>query len=170
MRRRLAAVIAPLALPIPLTTAHAASSSGLSVSGSFLELGPLTIVSDHPTQAGGEIINSYHPIVFFGGLAGQSTSYEHTVISPKLTFETHNTEYFTGSVTTDSGQPLGAGALTINFNATGDFTSNDGNGQFTAHVEIIGSGGALTGLHGEGTAAGEPGVPGGNGTFQLTLH
>jgi hypothetical protein len=61
---------------------------------------------------------------------------------------------------------LGTGGLDLNFNARVDFVTNS----FTGHFEVIGSSGGLAGTHGHGTVSGEPGVPGGNGPYNGTLH
>jgi hypothetical protein len=108
------------------------------------------------------------PSCFSGGLSGTSISTEHTVLRPDLSFETHNSIDFTGTVTTNDGTVLGTGTLLINFDATGSFVPDPGS--FAAHFEIVGSGGGLAGLHGNGTVTGVPGVPGGNRTATGTVH
>ena len=169
MRRLFALAIVPVALAAFAGTAHADTDRSAPVRGSFLELGPLNVISDRFTPNGTEIIDSDHPIVFEGGLTGTSTSFEHTVIHADGTFTTDNLELFSGRVTGTSGHVLGTGTIDIVFIAVGDFTSNNGNGQFHAQWGIVGAGGALRGLHGGGTSVGEPGVPGGNGTFDGTV-
>jgi hypothetical protein len=149
--------------------AAAASPRAQTISGSFQEQGPVVYYSFHTSPAGQFVTLDSHPIAFFGGLSGTSVSTEHTVVRANGAFETHNTILFSGTVTSDSGQNLGSGTLTVNFNATGVYI-DDGVGTFTAHFEIIGGTGALASLRGEGTASGAPGDTLGHGVYAGTIH
>jgi hypothetical protein len=159
----------------PALASSSQSSKSGTISGAFQEIGPDNFTRVNPTSPNVSVTVDEHPIVFEGGLVGTSNSIEHTVGRSNLAFETHNIEVFDNvTVTTDSGALVGTGSLTINFNATGNFTVDDqGNltgGAFTGTFEIVSGGGQLSGLHGRGTVVGVPGSTSGFGTYTGSVH
>jgi hypothetical protein len=108
-----------------------------------------------------------HPIFFDGNLSGIGVAEERQVFHVQNnTADVQAKIAFTGTATCADGRVLGTGGLEFNFNARVSFVTNS----FTGHFEVIGSSGGLAGTRGNGTVTGEPGVPGGNGPYDGTLH
>jgi hypothetical protein len=114
-----------------------------------------------------------HPIEVTGGLSGTGFDQE------RAWFDAHNFDFTShDDVTWDPSSSYGpmtvtcpdgttrTGGLEINFLATGNYIAN----AFTATYQIVGSSGGLAGTTGSGKMTGEPGVPGGNGTYTGTVH
>jgi hypothetical protein len=177
MNRRLA-LLSACALAAGTTGLAApafAGSPAKTISGTFNEIGPDNFLRVNPTSSKVSVTVDVHPIVFAGGLTGTAASTEHTVGRSNLTFETHNIEAFDSvTVTATDGTVIGTGPLTVNFNATGNFTVDElGNltgGAFTGTFEIVDAGGALSGLRGRGTVIGVPGSTSGYGTYTGSVH
>jgi hypothetical protein len=170
IRRRAVPVAAAVLLACCLVAgpAQARASRPCHVQGTILEgdivdLDTLTFAVHGNT----EVDTFEHPIFFDGNLTGVGNAQERVVAhNQNGAFEVHDRVAFQGTATCTDGRVLGAGGLDINFVATGSFVTN----QFTAHFEVIGSSGGLAGTTGSGTVSGVPGVPGGNGPYDATLH
>jgi hypothetical protein len=149
--------------PAPAGASAPCRIHGTILEGDIVDYGTLTIAVHGNT----EIDTFEHPIVFDGNLTGVGDAKERVVAhNQNGAFEVHDRVAFQGTATCADGRVLGAGGLVINFVATGSFVTNS----FTAHFEVIGSSGGLAGTHGNGTVSGVPGVPGGNGPYDGTLH
>jgi hypothetical protein len=149
-----------------VSTAAAQAAPACDIHGTILEgdlSGPENI-----TVHGNTVIDEFtHPIFFDGSMSGVGIAEERNVIHLQNgTADVHARIAFTGVVTCADGRVLGTGGLEINFNATADFAANS----FTGHFQVIGSSGGLAGTNGNGTLSGVPGVPGGNGPYDGTLH
>lgn len=182
---------------VALPAAAQASGTTCQVSGTMLEEGPLNIQSDTFPGGHNEKVSLTHPIVLTGGISGTGFDQESTVGSgvtghfishdivtfdslgpigsddstdypsdpnepPEPSPDSDPTSYTPATVT--CGDTSLTGELKFNFLANGSGDS------FTAHFEIVGSGGDLAGTTGNGTMTGEPGFDGGNGTYVGTLH
>jgi hypothetical protein len=147
------------------SAAQAASTPPCQIHGTILE-GDVPGSEDISVHGNTVIDQFTHPIFFDGNLSGVGIAEERNVIHlQNNAVEVHARVAFTGSVTCADGRVLGAGGLELNFNATVDFPTS-----FAAHFQVIGSSGGLAGVHGNGTVSGVPGVPGGNGPYDGTLH
>jgi hypothetical protein len=166
--RMLAAAAALASCGLIVVAAQAGASTPCHIHGTILEgdivdFGTLTVAIHGNT----EIDTFEHPIFFDGNLTGVGDAQERVVAhNQNGTFEVHDRVAFQGTATCTDGRVLGAGGLDFNFVATGSFVDN----AFKAHFEVIGSSGGLAGTQGNGTISGVPGVPGGNGPYDGTLH
>jgi hypothetical protein len=108
-----------------------------------------------------------HPVFLDGNLSGVGIAEERNVFHVQSNTADVRAEIaFTGAATCEDGRVLGAGGLELKFNARVSFVTNSVTGDF----EVIGSSGELAGTHGHGTVTGEPGIPGGKGRYDGTLH
>lgn len=174
-----AGLLAAAATAVP-GAAQAASGQTCQVTGGMLE-GDFTSAPGDTWE--GAPVNGFpgtvdiqrftHPLYITGGISGAAFDEERAWFQARtFDFTSHDV------VTWGPGSPYGdvtitcpdgttrSGGLVINFLATGNYLTNS----FTAHFEIVGSSGGLAGTTGNGTMTGEPGVPGGNGTYTATIH
>lgn len=148
------------------TAAQADPAPPCQIHGTVLE-GDITTLQSVTVHGNTEIDVFTHPIFFDGNLSGTGIAEERDVDHlQNNTVDVQAKIAFTGTATCADGRVLGTGGLEINFNARASFVTNS----FTGTFEIIGSSGGLAGTHGDGTVTGVPGVPGGNGPYDGTLH
>jgi hypothetical protein len=174
-----AGLLAAVAAVLP-AGAQAAPGKSCQVTGSMLEGDFTTIESDiwHGAPVNGfpgttEVQTFTHPIFLSGGVSGTGFDQERAWFNARtFDFTSHDritvdtsTGYGPATVTCPDGTRR-TGGIVINFLATGNYTANS----FRAHFEIVGSSGGLNGTTGNGTMSGEPGVPGGNGTYTASVQ
>ena len=158
-----ALAICGLAVPTQAAAAAPCHIKGTILEGDIVDFGTLTVTVHGNT----EIDTFEHPIFFDGSMTGVGNAQERVLTHDQNgNFTVHDRVDFQGAVTCTDGRVLGTGGLVFNFVATGSFVSNS----FTAHFEVIGSSGGLSGTSGNGTVSGVPGVPGGTGPYTGTLH
>jgi hypothetical protein len=174
-----AGLLAAVAVVLP-AGAQAAPGTSCQVTGTMLE-GDFTAVQGDNWN--GAPVNGFpgttevqtftHPIYLTGGISGTGFDQERAWFNArtfdftshdKVTFDS-STGYGPATVTCPDGTSR-SGGIEVNFLATGNYIANS----FDAHFQIVGSSGGLNGTTGSGTMTGEPGVPGGNGTYTASVH
>jgi hypothetical protein len=159
-------VLTLAAAALAVLPAAAQAAPACHIHGTILE-GEITTIESEAAHGNTEVAVFTHPIFLDGNLSGVGIAEERNVFHVQSnTADVQAKIAFTGTATCDDGRVLGTGGLDLNFNARVDFVTNS----FTGHFEVIGSSGGLAGTHGHGTVSGEPGVPGGNGPYNGTLH